>query len=456
MKRKLLALLLSALMLCAMFPLGVMSVSAEILSGTTGDCTWKLDYDRSILTISGNGRMADYDSRSDRPWGDGEYSVIIEEGVTYIGENAFTNCYFWRIALPKSVIVVADNAFGGELQCLYAYIDYAGTRQDREKIVVGSNNETFDIRWTYNEIQQGTTGDCTWMLDEGHLTIDGYGAMADDYHPWGSGVTELTIKDGVTYIGSYAFYGCDSLHSVTIPDSVETIGDYAFAYSEGLIDVFISEGLTTIGEGAFGLCFNLSFIDLPQSLTTIGDGAFDCLQEVNYNGSILDYYNMEIGEDNENLLNAQWNYNGTAKSTYSREVSHSVMDTENGNGLAFRFELNANGVAVKNGIEADLTNATIRYGKYDYKLVKMGVVLSNRYSYPDLYYVNGVNTLDVPIVYLQEADDDSCAFAARIINIPDAQLERTIYACPYYIIEVDGEEMVVYGNVDSATCAEYM
>ena len=460
MKRKLMAIFLSTLMLFAMLPLGALSVSAEITSGTTGDCTWTLDDDRCVLTISGNGRMADYDSASDRPWRNGEYRVIIEEGVTYIGENAFTRCYFWSLTLPKSVTVVADNAFGSALECLYACIDYAGTKNDRNKIVVGNNNYVLeDIRWTYNEIEQGTTGDCTWTLEEGHLIISGYGAMKDDYSPWGRGVTKVTIRYGVTYIGNSAFENCDSLENVTVPESVTSIGSYAFAGCELLLNVTLIEGVATIGEGAFEYCYNLSRIEFPRSLTTIGDGAFSATgysMEVSYDGSIVDYYNMEIGIDNEDLLDAEWSYNGSIQSTYSYEVAHSVMDTENGNGLAFRFELNANDIAVKNGSEVDLTNATIRYGKYDYKLVAMGVVMSNRYSYPDLYDVNGVNTLNVPVVYLQEVDEDSCTFAARIINIPDEQLKRTIYARPYYVIEVDGEEFTVYGSTDRATCAQYM
>ena len=32
--------------------------------------------------------------------------------------------------------------------------------------------------------------------------------------------------------------------------------------------------------------------------------------------------------------------------------------------------------------------------------------------------------------------------------------ERT--ACPYYIVEVDGEQITVYGDVNSASCTEYM
>jgi hypothetical protein len=44
----------------------------------------------------------------------------------------------------------------------------------------------------------------------------------------GALVTDLVIPDGVTSIGSYAFYNCTSLTSVTLPSGVTSIGSYAF------------------------------------------------------------------------------------------------------------------------------------------------------------------------------------------------------------------------------------
>ena len=43
------------------------SASVGAISGTTGECIWALD-DNGTLTISGNGKMADYDSESAIPW----------------------------------------------------------------------------------------------------------------------------------------------------------------------------------------------------------------------------------------------------------------------------------------------------------------------------------------------------------------------------------------------------
>jgi len=178
---------------------------------------------------------------------------------------------------------------------------------------------------------------------------------------------------------------------------------------------------------------------------------------VYYGGSENDKANITINSNNASLLNATWHY---ADDPISDDVTHSVMDTANGNGLAFRFELSAKGVVRDAGNVMDLSNATVNYLGKDCKLIAMGAVLTNNAEVGATAFtmedVNGDNVLNIPTVYLQEADEDSCAFATRIINIPDNQLERVIYARPYYIVEVDGEEITVYGNVNSATCAEYL
>ena len=86
MRKKLLSIL-------ALLCLTVTSAWAE--SWTSGDCTVTLSGD--VLTVSktsGTGAMADYSSTSDRPWHAERASVtsvVIESGVTTIGNRAFQN-----------------------------------------------------------------------------------------------------------------------------------------------------------------------------------------------------------------------------------------------------------------------------------------------------------------------------------------------------------------------------
>ncbi len=153
-----------------------------------------------------------------------------------------------------------------------------------------------------SEVASGTCGDdLTWNLsDDGVLTISGTGGMNDyDYYynnefaPWlgdySNEITTIVIEDGVTSIGNYAFWYCDSLIHVTIPDSVTSIGTRAFSYCDSLIHVTIPDSVTGIGECAFLECTNLEEVDLGNGVEGIGFGCFagcESLKEVKIPASV--------------------------------------------------------------------------------------------------------------------------------------------------------------------------
>ena len=122
----------------------------------------------------------------------------------------------------------------------------------------------------------------TWKLtSDGTLTISGTGDMVRHYGlrgaPWDSllsRVKKTVIEEGVTNIGNYAFWGCDSLASVTIPSSVTSIGHYAFEYCTSLTSVTIPNSVTSIGDNAFSNCANLTSVTIPNGVTSIGYRAF--------------------------------------------------------------------------------------------------------------------------------------------------------------------------------------
>lgn len=85
----------------------------------------------------------------------------------------------------------------------------------------------------------GTTGELTWTLTEdGVLTITGEGPMPDyrdggtsetpPWYPHVNRISSLTIGEGVTRIGDYAFMLCSFVTEVVIPESVTSMGDWAF------------------------------------------------------------------------------------------------------------------------------------------------------------------------------------------------------------------------------------
>ena len=153
-------------------------------------------------------------------------------------------------------------------------------------------------------IANGTLdGGLKWNLTKaGTLSISGTGAMPDfggtGDQPWienSDKIRKVVIGDGVTNIGSCAFWNCgvlgvvispsvttignsafrgSSIISVTIPSNVKTIGDSAFRECKNLSAVTFSEGLETISQNAFRSCESLTTIELPASIGEVGAAAF--------------------------------------------------------------------------------------------------------------------------------------------------------------------------------------
>ncbi|RHR20537.1 leucine-rich repeat domain-containing protein [Clostridium sp. AF19-22AC] len=83
----------------------------------------------------------------------------------------------------------------------------------------------------------------------------------------------VIIEDGITAMGSYAFYS-SSLSNIIIPDSVISIGQGAFYCCSNLSTIVIPEGITVINADTFRECGNLKDIKLPVSFGSIGKQAF--------------------------------------------------------------------------------------------------------------------------------------------------------------------------------------
>lgn len=141
----------------------------------------------------------------------------------------------------------------------------------------------------------GKTGDnVTYVLTQNNddttnptytLTIQGNGEMADFKEsdmegraPWIADkekITAVTIENGVTYVGAYAFDHCKKLTQITIHAQLNSIGKGAFCDCEGLTSIEIPKTVTSIGVRAFSGCKGLSNIEIPETVVSIGGAAFD-------------------------------------------------------------------------------------------------------------------------------------------------------------------------------------
>lgn len=117
------------------------------------------------------------------------------------------------------------------------------------------------------------------------LTIKGNGEMADFKEsdmegraPWiaqKEKITAVTIENGVTYVGAYAFDHCKKLTQITIHAQLNSIGKGAFRDCEGLTSIEIPKTVTSIGASAFSGCKGLSNIEIPETVVSIGGAAFN-------------------------------------------------------------------------------------------------------------------------------------------------------------------------------------
>jgi len=114
--------------------------------------------------------------------------------------------------------------------------------------------------------QGGTIGPLTWKFENRTLTISGKGEMPDFWFfnssPWwdySGSIDIVTIENGVTSIGEYAFSNCWIQYFISIPNSITKIGRRAFADS-GLPSITLPVNITNIGEGAFAFCEALTSV----------------------------------------------------------------------------------------------------------------------------------------------------------------------------------------------------
>ena len=196
--------------------------AATVASGKCGDsAAWKLDAE-GTLTISGSGRMYDYEWPADRggttpPWLANKYrdsirTLRVEQGITYIGRCAFDSCgNLSDVTLPTSLRIIGQCAFN----------------------------------------------DCTALrsiqLPEGLTTI-----MEDAFNA--AGLVSITFPSTLGELRDGAFMNCEKLQSLRLPEGLTTIGVWAFYCNPNISSIYIPASVTTIGEEAFIYYNNLATV----------------------------------------------------------------------------------------------------------------------------------------------------------------------------------------------------
>ncbi|MBR2420821.1 MAG: leucine-rich repeat domain-containing protein, partial [Oscillospiraceae bacterium] len=241
---------------------------AETNEGGEQSVTWTLADNH--LVITGTGAMADYTS-STRPWADYCDSVtnlVIEDGVTAIGNFSFYECkYLTSVEMPDSVTSIGKSAFSKCAGLTSLDLSDNVTFIGREAFYGCTGLTSLTIPASVTEMNNAFFG-CSGLTD---ITISyGVTSIHDAFNQC-TGLTSITIPDSVTSI-SGAFDGCTGLESIVVPDSVTEM-DYAFDGCTGLRSANIPSSVTSI-EGTFSRCISLTSIEIPDSVTSIGMYAF--------------------------------------------------------------------------------------------------------------------------------------------------------------------------------------
>ena len=198
-----------------------------VQDGTAGSIRWSLT-DSGVLTLSGSGAIPDYSSNSPSPWsGYPFYTVVIEEGITSIGDYAFYQSEALSVYIPDSVKAIGQSAF------------------------YESGLVEVTIPGTVKTIENSAFYKC------GNLT-------------------SATVLEGVKTIGDDAFRGCTSLAYIDFPASITSVGAEAFMSCKEMVSVRFRSGSSgvTLGDNLFSQCWKLTDVALPQTTDRISAGMF--------------------------------------------------------------------------------------------------------------------------------------------------------------------------------------
>ena len=177
----------------------------------------------------------------------GVTSISIPRNVKYIGGNAFMDCDFTTFTLPSTVTEIGGGLFSGN--------------NNLKNIFVESGNPNYSSN---NGVMFNKSGD----------TLIEYPAGKTD--------ARYTVPDNVKTIGSVSFYGHSYIEEVILPKDLKVIGNGAFWYCEKLKNINIPNGVEIINSFPFYGCSNVNKIKIPESVTDISNGFINLAYAINF------------------------------------------------------------------------------------------------------------------------------------------------------------------------------
>ena len=242
------------LLLCIILCTGSIpcNAAAKKTSGTDGNGnTWVYDVKTKTLTFSGNKGIEDFtmDGHSLEPdwyvWSDKAEHIIINDGITGIGQWAFYSFVDLKtVVMTDSITWIGDGAF---IFCMNL------TSVKLSANIKGIQGEAF---YGCNKLEHLTLPDTL-------KTLGSFGSC--------SKLKEVIIPDSVSKTYESLFVGCTSLTKIKLPKGMKEIKQYDFTNCKNLRTLDIPEAVTTVSMSAFSGT-KLKKITLPKNVTTIKKG----------------------------------------------------------------------------------------------------------------------------------------------------------------------------------------
>lgn len=225
------------------------SIAGDEIPGT--GVSWILDGD-GTLYINGNGDMPNYYDPTQVPWynyKDNIYSIVIENGITSVGWNAFnSHNKVSSVEIPDTITNIGQRSFLG---CGHI------TSIDIPRRVTQIGERAF---YSCGGLKSVTMGN-----DVDNIGIGAFSGCES--------LQSINLSNNLFAISDSTFYECKSLTSINIPRSVVFIGPNAFERS-GLVSVSIPEGVEIIDRYAFQNCSGLASVTISSTVRNIGFDAF--------------------------------------------------------------------------------------------------------------------------------------------------------------------------------------
>ncbi len=188
-------------------------------------------------------------------------SVVIEEGITTIEEEAFSECRANSFILPDSLTYVANEAF--------------------------AKNDNYTINYPKNLEYIGTCAFFGANFTEDIIEIDGVELNGGAFS--GTNIKKAIFLSDYQELRGEIFDNCIKLEEVVLPNSIECIPAEMFYGCVALKNIAFGENIKEIGRNAFYSCKALKEVIIGKNIQRVYAYAFSNsgLEKVSFLGEYI-------------------------------------------------------------------------------------------------------------------------------------------------------------------------